>query len=133
MTRARPGMAFLVALSCLCVSACGSGDLPTTYPVTGKVIFTNKKPLAGGGIFFRSEKDAEVRAVGEIGVDGQFKLSTIIGKTKLVGAVEGEHKLEVVPPMDDKQQMIRVRILKEVVRVEPRENEIVVEIEEVID
>jgi hypothetical protein len=133
MTTARAGIMFLVGMSCICIGACDKGNLPTTYPVTGKVVFTNKKPLTGGGIFFRSEKDPDVRAVGEIGTDGQFTLYTISGKTKLVGAVEGEHKLEVVPPMDDKQQMIRVRILKEVVRVEARENEIVVEIEEVID
>lgn len=78
----------------LTVAAIGCGDgNPTTYEVTGTVVFKDGKPLDNGSVEFETELDGKlITATSEIGVDGTFKLGTF--KTE-DGALPGKHRAAV--------------------------------------
>jgi hypothetical protein len=83
---------FLVAVSLLG----GCNSRPKTYPVEGKVTFPDNTPLVGATVEFESQ-EAETKGVnarGEVGEDGTYRLKT--GRED--GAVEGLHRVIVVPP-----------------------------------
>jgi hypothetical protein len=90
-------------------------DRPT-YPVNGEVL-RGGKPAAGGTVQFVHQTDSGVRAVGEIGSDGKFTLSTFVGGEKRAGAVEGPYKVVLVFKATDPAFHP-----KAVYRVEAREN-----------
>ncbi len=79
------------------VTGCGRDGLPT-YPVTGKVVFPNGRPLEGGTIVFESV-DHPVAARSVIDMDGSFRLGTY---EKGDGAVAGLHRVGITPadPME---------------------------------
>jgi hypothetical protein len=86
----------------LLVPACAKEELPKTYPVKGKVVLKNGKPLSGGFITFTSVADPELRGYGEIAKDGTFTLDTIAltskaSSSRLAGAVEGEFHVNIRP------------------------------------
>ena len=92
-----------------------SAEFPT-YPVSGEVVRAGK-PAPGGTVQFVHQTEPGVRAVGEIGPDGRFTLSTLSGSEKRSGAVPGEYKAVLVfsasePPVHPRA----------VFKVEPREN-----------
>jgi hypothetical protein len=71
----------------------GCGDhysLPTTYPVTGKVLLPDGKPLTSGRIMFVS-KESGLTFGGPIGSDGTYTLKTDARD----GAPEGNYKVRV--------------------------------------
>ncbi len=111
------------------LAGCGGGDLPKTYPVSGKVVFAGGKPLAGGAVQLRLNSDPSKAASGEIKADGTFSLHTIVGNKKLAGAVEGEHDVSVIPLMGEDQKLIEVRVKQSPIRIEPKENSITIVIE----
>ena len=58
---------------------CGTHDkpaLPTTYPVTGKVVYTAGEPLKGGSIQFRPEAEPGVTTTGK-GFDSPAVMPTV--------------------------------------------------------
>jgi hypothetical protein len=116
----------LGTLCCLAVIAgCGSG-IPRTYPVKGKVVFKGGKPVQYGRIEFQSEADATLRATGEIGKDGTFVLKTHKEGKSALGAVAGKHKVVVEQEGWDKPLIVTVLPGAQV--VEPRENDLTIEI-----
>ena len=75
---------------------CESGKMPT-YPVHGKVTFSDGKPLSTGWVSFRSIGDAKgISAGGQIQPDGTFRLATF---ERNDGAVEGRHQALVMIPV----------------------------------
>jgi hypothetical protein len=90
-----PSWSVIISIT-ICVVAlqgCGREGLPT-YPVTGRVVFPDGRPLRGGSIIFQSTQHP-VTARGPIGDDGSINLGTYeVGD----GAVAGEHRVAVLPP-----------------------------------
>lgn len=72
---------------CLAMVGCGSGQAPTV-PVEGTVLYQGK-PLTSGSVMFLSATGSV--AVGEIGKDGTFRLST----DKAEGATIGTHRVAI--------------------------------------
>src|SRR5262245_34303698 len=99
------------------VPGCGSG-IPKTFPVKGRVVWKGGKPVDDGRIEFRSLSEPDLTAVGEIGSDGTFTLTTFKeGKTR-EGAVAGQHKVIVEPDVPDGQRALVV-VLPDPYTVEP--------------
>jgi hypothetical protein len=72
-----------------------------TYPVAGKVVFTDGEPVTGGLVMFEPLDQPTVCARGHIRADGTFHLSTY--KTN-DGACAGRHRVLVQPPMPNNRQ-----------------------------
>jgi len=118
-------MVCVLAVALWVLAGCGGGSkeaLPQVYPVTGEV-FRGGKPAKGGTIQFVSTADPNTQAVGEIGPDGKFKLSTIARNESLPGAVPGDYKAIIGFTKSDP-----VFDPKTVFKVEPRENTFKVEV-----
>jgi hypothetical protein len=75
----------------------GSGDLPKTYPVTGKVVARGGLKVSGASIRFQS-KDPDLIVVGDVQEDGSFTLKTRKGKAETPGAPEGEYRVTITFP-----------------------------------
>lgn len=75
---------------------CNRGGQIPTYPVSGKVVFPDGHPLEGGSIIFESQEHG-LSARSVINPDGTFKLGTY---RQGDGAVAGEHRVAVVPPVN---------------------------------
>jgi hypothetical protein len=130
---------FLAAIGSIAATGCGS----KTYPVEGKVVFSDGKAaaeLAGGSVVFESHA-TRISAAGEIRPDGGFRLTT---EKKDDGAPPGKYKVIVTPPdpdtaQDDRPQGRRKPLLDPKfhsfeksgieVTVEPRRNQINVTVE----
>jgi hypothetical protein len=92
MSNNRPFVLFTGLLT-LILAGCDGGL--QTYPVQGKVVFPNGKPLAGGSVEFLT-KDTEGKALnarGPINADGTFQVKT----RDQEGAVAGKHQIIVLP------------------------------------
>ena len=76
------------------IVGCGPSGKFETYPATGKVVFSDGKPLTGGTVMFKSE-DQKVSARGPITEDGTFTLGT---NAPGDGAVTGWHGVSIMPP-----------------------------------
>lgn len=76
--------------------------VPTTYPVSGKVLYKDGTPMRKGMINFRSVTDASVSADGIVSNDGTFTLTTLTqAKQKSAGAIEGEHRVTIIFMVED--------------------------------
>jgi hypothetical protein len=87
------------------VAGCRQSDAIKTYPVKGKVVFKGTgEPaarLAGGYVVFELVTDAgKVFAQGKIEEDGTFALGSIINNKGADGALPGEYRVRVTPPLD---------------------------------
>lgn len=81
---------------------CGdSGPVPPkTYPVKGKVLYSDGTPMPGGSItFLLTSGDPQLSALGDIGSNGEFALRTIFANKRLTGAVEGTFEVTIQPPL----------------------------------
>ena len=76
---------------------------PETYPVTGEVVSKGGRRLVGGMVEFRSKANPELSATGTIEPTGSFSLITLYKGKSLVGAVEGQYEVTVIPPMGPDQ------------------------------
>lgn len=86
----------LIALLPL-VEGCGP-SIPPCYPVTGKVSWKGGSNFTAGVITFLHKEQPEIIAIGEIGQDGSFPVSTkMYGKDK-PGAPVGEYTVLVQDP-----------------------------------
>lgn len=87
---------------------CGRGDSqdhPATHPVAGTVVWASGQPLSGGLIELRTTEGRSLSAIGMIQADGTFNLTTMSGNRKLTGAVAGVHRVTVIPPAADTQDV----------------------------
>jgi hypothetical protein len=98
------GLLFTAAALAAAGGGCGGKEKPPppkTYPVTGKVVYADGKPMKGGTIEFRSVADPTLTMMGDIGDDGTFSLRTLHDNAKLSGAIEGEHRVTILPQSKD--------------------------------
>ena len=114
---------------------CGESG-PVTFPVEGKVLDKNGKPLSGGIIQFTPQVDSKFPATGKINDDGYFRIEThfvngVKAQIKL-GAVEGEHQVIIDLPNiknDTKGQIaIRPIVMKSTYHVKPTTNEFTIKV-----
>ena len=115
----------------LVASGCDSDGAPgpRTHEVTGQVIYANGSALMGGAITFTLASDPSIAASGDIAADGAFTLYTIVGSQRFVGAVEGEHRVTIIPAMGADQKFVSVRLKTNMIKVEAKENHFKIEIE----
>jgi hypothetical protein len=84
-------VAFAVLLAgCGGDAVVNSGPL---VPVTGQVLLSEGKPLAGGTVYFYP-KESGPTSSGETGSDGKYSLKTTDGRD---GAPAGEYKIRILP------------------------------------
>jgi hypothetical protein len=103
-TRIQLALLPALAVALLTVVGCRTGPPPPkTYAVKGKVVFKDGQPMTAGLIEFRSTADPSLMTNGEIQPNGTFKLTTHAGRDKLPGAIEGEHKVTIMPKMEGDQ------------------------------
>ena len=110
-----------LALALLALIA-GCSKIPTTYPVTGKVVYPKGKPVTYGRVEFHSKTHPELRATGGIKTDGTFSLTTNLGGESAPGAVAGEHK--VLIELESRSAFV---ILPAPYTVRPEKNEVTFE------
>ena len=122
---------FVVLALAIASSGCGRGGSPgpQTHVVTGKVTYKDGSALTGGAITFTLASDPSLTASGDIGADGAFTLYTIVGSQRFLGAVEGEHRVTIIPAMGEDQKLITVRLKTNMIQVEAKENHFLIEIE----
>jgi len=125
--RIRLALLLAALVACPGCAKAPSVPLPTTYPVTGKVFFEGGQPATGGSVQFRSTTDSSISALGEIGPDGSFSLTTHLDGNKLPGTIEGPHEVTVIPAMSEEQMEIPV-VLQEPCTVGPGDNEFILEV-----
>jgi hypothetical protein len=90
------------ALMALVCAAAGCDDRsagPKTYPVKGRTSFQEDgQPMTAGMVQFESTTDANLNGRGDLGADGTFTLSTIVGDKKVGGLAAGTYRAWVLPP-----------------------------------
>ncbi len=100
------GAALLAALSLCCLTGCGP-TAPKTYPVTGKVVLKGGGKLNGLAVEFQSVADPDVRALGDISpATGAFKMVSVLLNRGKEGVVEGEHRVRVFNPLNEKSKAV---------------------------
>lgn len=84
----------LLALIILATATCGCNQNPTTYPVSGKVVYPDGKPVSSGTLEFETvAQKPTVTATAEILPDGQFTMGTYAAAD---GALPGRHRAAVI-------------------------------------
>ena len=94
---------WMFSVICCALGGCGDSapqSIPT-YPATGTVLLPNGQPLAGGLIEFRSLDNTSVTTTSEIAEDGAFDLMTVLDDSRVAGAIAGEYRVTVIPPLGD--------------------------------
>jgi hypothetical protein len=113
------------------LSGCGP-SLPKTYPVKGRVVREGGKPFSGGTITFQMLTDETQVADGEIQNDGTFRLTTKMHGLDKPGAPEGEYNVMVEDPAlnvaPDGQMQIKPILVPRKYKVEPKENDLTIEV-----
>ena len=105
-------------------------NVPVTHPVKGKVRFKEGGPLKGVTIQFEAMARSSLTIRGDIKKDGTFSLSTLLANgTTVPGAIEGTHKVIVIPPMTADQNLEPIKVLTSTCTVKPGENVFTIEIE----
>jgi hypothetical protein len=125
-------MRYLAFLTTILVFSpgCGGPAIPPTYAVTGKVVYKDGTPLAGGMIEFQPAGQPSLKTTASVEKDGTFTLSTLVeGQTRTAGAVEGEHRVVVVPSRGEDQKFPAIRVLTSKYTVKPEPNEVTIRIE----
>jgi hypothetical protein len=120
-SRTCPWMLLAAGLALAGIAGCGAGV--KTYPVKGKVVFKGGKPVPDGRVQFQSTDDPKVRALGDIGADGSFSLTTYVGGKNVAGAVAGSHTVTV-----ELERPAAVVALPKPLIVKPEDNDFPIEI-----
>ena len=128
-------MRFYCLLSCLAVALLGCGSdgpaLPKTWPVKGKVTFSDGSPVPTAGVRLVNE-DTRFSTAGATKADGTFELKTFANDETVPGAIEGEHNVEISggPLIDNRPVQLRV-VKPAKIKVEPKDNDVTIEVEQV--
>ncbi|MGE3807640.1 MAG: hypothetical protein AB7K24_23505 [Gemmataceae bacterium] len=119
----RPALLLVSALLLLLPACARKEPPPQTHTAKGKVLLSDGKPLARATVRFHSITDPNLIVTGITGADGTFILETVHAKAKVPGAVEGEYRVSILPPMQDQETatgpMLEPVDLQETVRVHP--------------
>ncbi len=88
----RPVRLWLVTAVAVALAGCGQGSFRSgpDYPVKGKVLLADGKPLRSGRVVFVSSETA-LSYAGQIGDDGEFELK----QGDRVGAPAGNYKVRI--------------------------------------
>jgi hypothetical protein len=96
------GLALLVLGLLGCGGGNSAGSKPKTYPVKGRVLEEDGKPVTGGLIEFRADSAPSLTCRSAIGKDGSFTLITLTDTNeKLDGAIADTHTVIVTPAAED--------------------------------
>jgi hypothetical protein len=93
---------YVVLLLGLLLNGCNprlNMEPPKTYPVSGEIIDTGGRVVAGTLIQFEPA-NPEFRSQAKIDPAGKFRLNLLFGNEQLDGAVEGSHKITILYPLD---------------------------------
>ncbi len=112
----------LLTFALLFTQGCGRPEMPETFPVKGKVVYENGQPVPSGMVQFQSQSDQSVLVNGGIQPDGTFTLSSVKEDYRIDGAIAGQHRVTVVPPMDELQMAVPTTF-EELYTVKPDANE----------
>ncbi len=77
-----------------CSDSAATTKAESVYPVHGKVLLADKKPLTSGRMYFMPVKGSTHAAMGNIGPDGTFSLTTANAGE---GAEPGEYRIRIEP------------------------------------
>lgn len=129
LARWRAGWGRILAIAlAVFVAGCHKGPPPPpTYPATGQVVYRDGRPVQGGIIEFRSEKDSSLTISADIAQDGGFTLSTIYGNRNLAGAIEGRCQVTVTPAFRN-GELPEVIVLVEPTSILPQTNRLTITI-----
>jgi len=104
------GSRFVLLMGCCLIVGCGGGG-ESTYPVTGKVAFSDGSTLKYGGevVFISTDLPKRVRISGFFGPDGNYSLTSSEGGD---GAVAASYEIAVFPtvPDDDTDGMTEAEV-----------------------
>jgi hypothetical protein len=91
------GVIFILGISLLGFEGCGDPGTATgpLYPVKGKVLLPDGKPLTTGRVEFLPQAGG-MPTTGDVGPDGSFSLKTGDGRD---GAPPGDYKVRLEPTM----------------------------------
>lgn len=105
--------------------------MPETYPVQGKVVFRNGKPVSGGGIMMQSLSDTTVSCTGVIASDGTFTVKSFKDRVQRPGAIAGQYRVTVTPPIDRQTGAMPYGMMRydEPYTIEPKENQFVLTVD----
>ncbi len=125
-------LTLLAALSLGCLPGCGP-TAPKTYAVTGKVVLKGGGKLHGLAIEFQSVADPNVRALGDINPDnGSFKMVSVLLNRGKEGVVEGEHRVRVFNPLNEKSRVVQPKFQRfdtsGITVTVPTDKEVVIEV-----
>jgi hypothetical protein len=84
----------LIGFLAVALAGCQGSEALGTYEVKGRVLLANGKPLKAGRVTFVAADGSRPPASGEIGSDGQFRLST---RDPGDGAIPGLYKVRIEP------------------------------------
>lgn len=101
---------------------------PPTYPVNGKVVVSNGKIPVGYLIQFESG-DPKCMAEALIESDGTFKLVTRYEGVVCEGAVEGEYRATIVPPMSPDAEFSDPKRFPNPIRIKAETNEVTISLD----
>jgi hypothetical protein len=127
------GMLSTLAVSMLSMaSGCPKEPkMPETYPVRGKVVFSDGQPVPGGTVEFECEADPRIITRCSIESNGQFSLTSYNGVARREGAMTGPHRVKVSPPpsLINGKLPFPQKVFASSFTVEPKENEFTLTIE----
>jgi hypothetical protein len=116
------GLALLLGL--MAVTGCSKKltyPMPKTYPVTGELTISGKKPPVDTVVFFEPQS-LDLSAQGIVDADGKFSTYMIYRGERLEGASPGRHRVAVVFPIgSDRGGKDRIVLDQEFV-IEPTAN-----------
>jgi hypothetical protein len=122
--RWQPPIIFLLALV---VTACSTKPpiMPSTYPVSGRVVTEKGKPYAGGSLQFQPESKEDLTVRGDIDKDGNFHLHTLKGSQRADGAPAGTYQVTIFPALGpDRKAPFASFIVPKKYQIEAKENEL---------
>lgn len=115
-------------LLCLVSVACSSRpESPPTYPVQGTVVTAKGLALEGGIVTLRGD-DTDRTIQGTIEAGGSFTLKTLRRSELRDGAEAGTYTVEVIAPQTADQKVVPIVVKTKQVVIEPKENQVTVEV-----
>jgi len=122
---------FAAGMVCLLLLGCAqepAAPVVDTFPLSGKVIAANGSPASEGAVTLRDVDDPNKLSTGEVDVDGNFELKTVVGNKVVVGTQAGKYRV-TYSPVSLSQDVLPVE-LKEFYTIENGQTELTIKLEE---